>query len=218
MKSTYLFDLDGVLLRTWLHTQLALGLLLEGLGHDAEQLYRIADQMGVKYSFRGLLETIGLDPSTQRAQIARYNETIRREGNSCLFPGMVQLVNDLAADGHPVGLITRGVVEHQQAKFASLTLLHDAIPRKLRLYVPPDGAKGDAIAARYGGEALGVTVVENSVDELLALNSRVPGAQLYRMIQSNGDPAWSNGDNRLWLAMRSPEELNRRRPRSAPTE
>lgn len=203
-----LWDLDNTLLRTWLHTQAALEFLATTTGRSAAELYAIADKMETRYSFELLLEAVGFGGSLRDEQVRLYREVIGRVGNDCLFPGVASLVSRCSTAGHTQGLITRGVVGHQQDKFASVTDLHPYINKRHRHFVPSYGNKGEVIASHHGDNGAGLVVVDDNPSDLINIHAHAIDAYLIRIRWPERDLFGEHaGDRMLWSVARSIDQL-----------
>lgn len=192
-----LFDLDNTLLRTGMLTRLALADLAVATGRSVEDLYAIADKMEWGYTFPGLLGAIGCVGSEHDEHLKRYHTLMRREARGCLYPGAITLVNAFAATTN-VGLVTRGVEEHQRGKFACLTELHRAIPEHRRHFVTPEQGKGGVVASLLEASEREVVMVDDNPNDLINIFERAPRTTLVRMAWPDRWFAPSPDDGKKW--------------------
>lgn len=202
-----LWDFDNTLFRTWLHTRLALEHLAKATEQSVGAFYEIADRMETDYSFEGLLEHIGFKGVEREEQMRLYREVGGREANQFLFSGMARVVHRCTVAGNVQGLITRGVIAHQQDKFAAVSDLHGDIIEPHRHFVSPHGVKGEVIANIYGNGS-GLAVVDDNPEDLKGIRQHAPMAFLLRVRWSERDLFGEHeGDNRLWAVATSTEEI-----------
>ena len=143
------FDLDHTLLNTeslWFNPaldRLAECVPLSRAVVDA----RFAECNQTTFTFAGLLERLGIEPSRRNDLERELRDDLSARIEACLYPGVIEM---LKARNHVarLALVTAGDADWQQWKFARLRALHPFFRENDRHFVPLRGSKADCFA-RY---------------------------------------------------------------------
>ena len=176
-----MFDLDGTLIDSApdIHAASNRVLAAEGFAPLSFDQVRSFIGKGVPHLIERLLEASGEDPKGPRhaAMLARFMEGYETAvGLTVTYPGVVDALERLVADGHSLGICTNkpfeptmAVLHHLNlARFFGVVVGGDSLPVR-----KPDPAPLHHVIERLGGGAA-IYVGDSEVDAETALRAGVP--------------------------------------------
>ncbi len=145
------------------------------------------------YSFEKHLSLLGHPISDIAKKVSEY-ENILSQGDTFLFPGVTQRLNDLIFVAQTY-LLTHGYPPHQRKKFENVSTLRGAWTGLH--YTWNDQTKGDIIQS-YGSGVFETWFIDDQPAYLLDVQQKAPWAECIRIMWPNSGAAPHPADNRRW--------------------